>query len=66
MNIGYQFDNGLRIDISGTNIFDNKYRAFQGMPVIGRRMIAKANTPFNSIYFFKKGDGIFSSPFFLI
>lgn len=46
MNIGYQFDNGLRIDISGTNIFDNKYRAFQGMPVIGRRMIAKATYTF--------------------
>ena len=27
MNIGYQFDNGFRIDISGTNIFDNKYRS---------------------------------------
>ena len=46
MNIGYQFDNGFRIDISGTNIFDNKYRSYQGMPVIGRRMIAKATYTF--------------------
>ena len=40
-NIGYTLSNGLRFDLTGSNIFDFKYRAFPGMPIIGRRIIAK-------------------------
>ena len=40
-NVGYTLSNGLRFDLTGSNIFDFKYRAFPGMPVIGRRIIAK-------------------------
>lgn len=46
MNLGYDFGTGLRLDVSGTNIFNKKFRAFPGMPVIGRRMIAKATYSF--------------------
>lgn len=41
MNIGYRFSEKLRFDITGSNIFDFKYRAFPGMPVIGRRILGK-------------------------
>lgn len=41
MNIGYVFSEKLRFDITGSNIFDFKYRAFPGMPVIGRRVLGK-------------------------
>ena len=40
-NIGYTLANGLRFDLTGSNIFDFKYRAFPGMPIIGRRILAK-------------------------
>ena len=40
-NIGYTLSNGLRFDLTGSNIFDFKYRAFPGMPIIGRRILAK-------------------------
>ncbi len=42
LGIGYVFTNGLAIDLTGQNIFDNEYRAFANMPKIGRRVIAKA------------------------
>jgi outer membrane receptor for ferrienterochelin and colicins len=35
MSIGYKLDNGLSIDLSGNNIFNNEYRAFPNMPKIG-------------------------------
>ena len=41
MNVGYVFSEKLRFDITGSNIFDFKYRAFPGMPVIGRRVLGK-------------------------
>ena len=40
-NIGYTFANGLRFDLTASNLFDNEYRAFANMPIIGRRVIAK-------------------------
>lgn len=40
-NIGYTFANGLRFDITASNLFDNEYRAFANMPIIGRRVIGK-------------------------
>ena len=45
-NIGYDFGNGLDLDISATNLFDQKYSAFPSMPVIGRRVILKATYSF--------------------
>ena len=45
-SIGYKFDNGLAIDLSGNNIFDNKYRAFPNMPQIGRLVRAKVTYTF--------------------
>ncbi len=41
MSIGYKFNNGLTVDVSGQNIFNNEYRAFPNFPRIGRRVLAK-------------------------
>ena len=40
-NIGYTLSSGVRFDLTGSNIFNQKYRAFPSMPVIGRRIIGK-------------------------
>ncbi len=40
-NIGVSLTEKLRFDITGSNIFNFEYRAFPGMPVIGRRIIGK-------------------------
>ena len=45
-SIGYNFGNGLAIDVTGNNIFDNEYRAFTNMPRIGRRVLAKVTYNF--------------------
>ncbi len=41
MSIGYQFNNGLAIDVSAQNVFNSEYRAFPNFPLIGRRVIGK-------------------------
>ena len=41
VNVGYKVSDNLRVDLSATNILDQKYRAFPSMPVIGRRTILK-------------------------
>lgn len=46
--IGYQFSNGLGIDLIGNNIFDTEYRAFNNMPRIGRRILAKVTYTFGA------------------
>ena len=46
LNIGYKFSDNFAIDISATNLFDEKYRAMPGLPVIGRRTLAKATYSF--------------------
>ncbi|MEZ5043794.1 MAG: TonB-dependent receptor [Saprospiraceae bacterium] len=46
LGIGYKFEKGLAIDLTGTNIFNNEYRAFRNMPKIGRRIIAKLTYTF--------------------
>jgi iron complex outermembrane receptor protein len=46
VNIGYKFNDNFAIDISSTNLFDQKYRAMPGLPVIGRRTLAKATYSF--------------------
>ncbi len=48
LGIGYKFDNGLAIDLTGTNVFNNEYRAFPNMPKIGRRIIAKLTYTFGN------------------
>ena len=46
MNIGYKFSEKFALDISGNNVFDQKYRAMPGLPIIGRRILAKATYNF--------------------
>lgn len=46
LGLGYAFDNGLTIDISGQNVFNNEYRAFPNMPKIGRRVVARLTYTF--------------------
>lgn len=45
-SVGYDFGNGLSLDVSATNLFDNKYRAFANFPIIGRRVVAKVRYTF--------------------
>lgn len=40
-SVGYAFGNGLAVDLSATNLFDNEYRYLPNMPKIGRRALAK-------------------------
>jgi len=42
LNFGYQISEKFGLDLSATNLFDQKYRAFPNMPVIGRRVLLKA------------------------
>ncbi|MEP2280537.1 TonB-dependent receptor [Maribacter sp.] len=44
--ISYVFNNGLAVDLSAQNLFDNEYRALVNMPSIGRRVIAKLTYSF--------------------
>ena len=46
LNLGYKFDNGVNLNLSATNLFDEKYRAMPGMPVIGRRTVLTATYSF--------------------
>ena len=46
--IGYKWDNGLSIDLTATNLFDNEYRAFPNMPMIGRRVLGKVTYTFGT------------------
>jgi hypothetical protein len=41
VNIGYNVSDNLKLDLSATNVLDQKYRAFPSMPVIGRRTVLK-------------------------
>ena len=40
-NIGFNLNEKLRFDLTASNVFDQKYRAFANMPIIGRRVIGK-------------------------
>jgi len=44
--VGYKFTNGLAIDASASNLFNNEYRAFPNLPKIGRRILIKATYNF--------------------
>jgi iron complex outermembrane receptor protein len=46
LNLGYQINEGFGLDLSATNLFDQKYRAFPSMPIIGRRVLLKATFDF--------------------
>jgi len=46
VNLGYKFDNGVNLNLSASNLFDEKYRAMPGMPVIGRRTVVTATYSF--------------------
>ena len=41
INVGYNVSKNLKLDLSATNVLDQKYRAFPTMPVIGRRTVLK-------------------------
>lgn len=41
INVGYNVSDNLKLDLSATNVLDQKYRAFPNMPVIGRRTVLK-------------------------
>ena len=41
-SIGYRLSNGVKLDLSSTNLFNQQYRAFPNMPVIGRRVNLRA------------------------
>ncbi len=41
-SIGYRISNGVKLDLSSTNLFNQQYRAFPSMPVIGRRVNLRA------------------------
>lgn len=46
IGIGYKLNNGLSIDATCQNLFNQQYRALPNMPVIGRRAIAKLTYSF--------------------
>jgi len=41
IGIGYKLNNGLSIDATCINLFNQQYRALPNMPIIGRRAVAK-------------------------
>jgi iron complex outermembrane receptor protein len=41
-SLGYRLSNGVKLDLSSTNLFNQQYRAFPNMPVIGRRVNLRA------------------------
>jgi iron complex outermembrane receptor protein len=48
LGIGYKFDNGLNIDISAQNLFNNEYRTYPNFPKIGRRVLGKMTYTFGN------------------
>ena len=46
IGVGYKLKNGLSIDATCQNLFNQQYRALPNMPIIGRRAIAKVTYSF--------------------
>ncbi|TVZ57292.1 iron complex outermembrane receptor protein [Lutibacter sp. Hel_I_33_5] len=46
LNVGYSFNKKIKLDLSATNVFNNEYRAFPNMPVIGRRVVLRTTVDF--------------------
>ncbi|MFN8357689.1 MAG: TonB-dependent receptor [Spirosomataceae bacterium] len=44
--VGYKLKNGLSLDLTCTNLFNQQYRTFVNMPIIGRRAIVKLTYSF--------------------
>ena len=42
VSLGYKLKSGVKLDLSVTNLFDQQYRTFPRMPVIGRRVNLRA------------------------
>ncbi|MBO6574207.1 MAG: TonB-dependent receptor [Rhodothermales bacterium] len=40
-SVGYGLDNGVTVELSGTNLLDNTFRSLPGFPQIGRRVVAR-------------------------
>ncbi len=45
-SVGYKLASGLSLDLSATNLFDNEYRYYPNMPLIGRRVLGKITYSF--------------------
>ena len=41
-SVGYKLTDGIKLDLSSTNLFNQQYRAFPNMPIIGRRVNLRA------------------------
>jgi len=59
--VGYVFNNGIALDITAQNLFDNEYRTFVNMPLIGRRVLAKLTFDINGKKADADGDGVADS-----
>ncbi len=62
--VGYKFDNGLSLDVTAQNLFDNEYRMYPNFPIIGRRVLGKLTYHFGGDMGGKQdadGDGIADS-----
>ena len=46
IGVGYKLKNGLSIDATCQNLFNQQYRALPNMPIIGRRAVAKVTYSF--------------------
>tara|TARA_Y100000385_G_C13103572_1_gene646080 strand:+ start:1374 stop:4139 length:2766 start_codon:yes stop_codon:yes gene_type:complete len=42
LTLGYGMENGVNLELSATNLFDNEFRALPGFPKIGRRITGRA------------------------
>ena len=41
-SVGYRLSNGVKLDLSATNLFNQQFRTFPRMPIIGRRVNLRA------------------------
>ena len=46
LNIGHDLTDNIKLDLQGSNIFNNEYRALPNFPIIGRRILLKATLNF--------------------
>lgn len=44
--VGYHFENGVKVAVAGTNIFNTKFRTLPNFPLIGRRVLARMTYSF--------------------
>ncbi len=46
VSVGYGLENGMNLELSATNVFDNEFRSLPGFPRIGRRINARVTYDF--------------------